>query len=394
MIRKITQAMILSAIAMLMIFTSSCNRCSTKVDTETDTTATDSSVVQDISYNSEITDIAMFIAGMPVDTSSKLYSLTQTDSWKSFSKRMDEKFQLFYNDVDSNIQPWINSSLGKVSDTLNTLFYPFSGPDYINADVFFPDMEQYIFFGLEPPGSLPDPAFVKPEDLPAHYKMYEQSIHHIIYLSFFRTHSMKVDLNNIEVDGTTPVLLIFMARAGKKIIDIKPFRFAEDGSLSYDSIFNNFKPGEKFQKGVEIKFRSENDPDVQTLIYFSIDISDNYIATNPGISNYLQSIDSSCAVYIKSASYLLHDPYFETIKSLILTNGKLILQDDSGMPYKFYDKEKWKVSLHGVYDRPIPIFSRYYQKELWEDYNVLKNSELPFRRGYAKKTNLQVARRK
>ena len=276
----------------------------------------------------------------------------------------------------------------------NTLFYPFSGPDYINADVFFPNMENYIFFGLEPPGSLPNPASVKKEELSAHYKMYEQSIHHIIYLSFFRTHSMKVDLSSMEVDGAAPVLLIFMARAGKKIIDIKPFRFAEDGSLSYDSIFNNFSPGQKFQKGVEIKFRTEDNPNIQTLVYFSIDISDSYLASNSGISNYLTAIDSSCAVYIKSASYLLHDPYFETIKSLILSKGKLVLQDDSGMPYKFYDKKNWKVNLYGVYDRPIPLFSRYYQKEMGDDYTALDNKVLPFRRGYATRTNLQVARRK
>lgn len=394
MARKITTLMMFSAMTALLIFLSSCNSCSTKEHSETDTTGTDSLTEQDVSYDKEITDIAMFIAGMPVDTSSSLYSLSQTDAWKAFSKRMDEKFELFYNDVDSNIQPWINSSLGSVNDTFKTLFYPFSGPDFINADVFFPDMDHYIFFGLEPPGSLPDPASVTTEHLPAHYKMYEQSIHHIIYLSFFRTHSMKVDLNTMEVDGAAPVILIFMARAGKKIISIKPFRFADDGSLSYDSTFNNFQPHQKFSKGVEIKFRNENDPRIQTLEYFSIDISDGYIEQNAGIANYLNAIDSSCAVYIKSASYLLHDPFFETIKALLLEKGSLFLQDDSGMPYKYFDKETWKISLHGVYERPIPIFSRYYQKELWEDYHALKNEELPFRRGYARQTNLLIARKR
>jgi len=336
----------------------------------------------------------MFIAGMSLDSGSTLYPLTQTEQWKSFSKRMDEKWDLFFKDVDSNITPWVAENLSGTSTKYNTLFYPFSGPDFINAHVFFPDMKNYIFFGLEPPGSLPDPTSIKESDLNAYYKMYEQSIYHIIHLSFFRTHSMKVDLHSMEVDGAAPVILIFMARAGKQIIDIKPFRFADDGSFAYDSVFNAFKPHEKFKKGIEITFRTENDPQVQKLVYFSIDISDNYLANNQGVATYLEGIDSSCAVYIKSASYLLHDPYFNTIRDLILEKADLLLQDDSGMPYKYFDKELWTVELHGMYDRPIPLFSKYFQKAMNEDYVIAGNKVLPFRRGYAKTTNLQLARKK
>jgi len=396
MIHRQIHFILIAAIVLLVLSVTACNTSSKDGNNANDTLNNDSTeIIQaDVSYNKEISDIALFIAGLPVDTSSPLYELTLSSEWKSFSKRMDEKWTIFFNDVDANITPWVNKEIGAVSDTIQTLFYPFSGPDFINADVFFPDMENYIFFGLEPPGSLPDPLSVKPAEMPSYYKMYEKSIEHIIYLSFFRTHSMKADLSTMEVDGAAPVILIFMARAGKKIIDIKPFRFADDGTLSYDTVFNAFKPHEKFKKGVEITFRNENDPKVQKLVYFSIDISDNYLAQNTGVKTWLNSIDSSCAVYIKSASYLLHDPYFETIKALILEKGSLIVQDDSGMPYKFFDKSKWAVGLHGTYDMPIPIFSKYFQKEMRDDYLAAKTTDLPFRRGYAKRTNLQVARKK
>ncbi len=382
------------SIMSLLIISTSCNRCSQKAKHTDDTATTEDPVIQDVSYNQQITDIAMFIAGLQVDTSSELFELSQTTQWQQFKQRMDEKWDMFYNDVDSNITPWIEKEMRLVNQQYNTLFYPFSGPDFINADVFFPDMEEYIFFGLEPPGSLPNPLSVPETELNDYFKMYEQSIYHIIYLSFFRTHSMKVDLSSREVDGAAPVLLIFMARAGKKIISIKPFKFGDNGSLEYDSLFNNFAPNQKFQKGVEILFRNENDPKVQKLVYFSIDISDGYLSRNENVVAYLEGIDPNCAVYIKSASYLLHDPFFETIKQLILDKGNFILQDDSGMPYKYFNKDEWQVNIYGEYERPIPIFSRYFQQDMLDEYKKQQPEPLKFRRGYAKKSNLQIAVKK
>lgn len=391
--RFVYQALSIIALGGMIFLSHSCQNCDRKTEvSETDTTITDT-VPADVSFNKEMTDVALFIAGMPVDTASHLYPLTQTESWKSYKTRMDKTWTAFYDDVDSTIRPWVEAEIPNLSDTFNTLFYPFSGPDFINADIFFPNVTNHIFFGLEPPGSLPDPLNVKESDLPDYYSMYEQSIFHIINLSFFRTHSMKVDLSSMEVDGAAPVILLFMARSGKKIIDIRPFRFAEDGTLAYDSIFNNFNPGEKFGKGVEIKFRNENDPKVQNLVYFSADISDGGLDSKPGIKKYLQNIESNCLVYIKSASYLLHDPFFETIKALILEKAGLLLQDDSGMPFRFLDQSLWKIKLYGLYDRPIPIFARYFEKPLFDAYQAAKTTELNFRRGYAKKTNLLLARK-
>ena len=35
-------------------------------------------------------------------------------------------------------------------------YYPFSGPDFLYADAFFPDASTYILAGLEPTGQIPD----------------------------------------------------------------------------------------------------------------------------------------------------------------------------------------------------------------------------------------------
>jgi hypothetical protein len=49
----------------------------------------------------------------------------------------------------------------------DTVFYPFSGPDILNALAFFPDGTEYIMFGLESPGRIPDPHTQPPARLNA-----------------------------------------------------------------------------------------------------------------------------------------------------------------------------------------------------------------------------------
>lgn len=350
--------------------------------------------VVDVSYNKDLTDIALFIAGITPDSTSNLFKLSQTTEFQTYSKRINEKWDSFFNEVDTKIKPWKDKEIGNLAEKHKTLFYPFSGPDFINAEIFFPDFENYILFGLEPPGSVPKPLEIANNQLSNYFKMYEQSIIHIIQLSFFRTLSMENDLSSMEVDGTTPVLMIFLARSGKKIIDIKPFKFAENGDLDYDTVFNNFKGNNKFKNGIEISFRKENDPKVQKLIYFSVNISDDYLAKNTDVTNYLSKIDTSSAVYLKSASYLLHESYFSKIRNTILDKADFIFQDDSGLPYRFLNNENWDVKLYGVYDKPISLFSNSYQKDLFEAYQQSKSQELNFKRGYARKSNLLISRKK
>ncbi len=366
MTRKFVRLFSITSLFMLLIV-ASCSRCSkTGEDKNTPSDTSDSTVIDTV-YNQKMTDIAMFIAGMPVDSNSNLYKLTQNAGWKAFSRRMDESWKTFFTVSDSSITPWINASLGNVSDSVHTLFYPFSGPDFINADLFFPGMKKYILFGLESAGSLPDPLSIDTLKLPDYYKMYEQSIYHIIHASFFRTNSMKEDLSSMEVDGTTPVLMIFLARSGKKIIDIQPFEITKNGEMSYDPLFNNYAPENKYKHGVEITFREPNDTMVQKLIYFSVDISDEYLEKNPEVLKFITGVDSVFAVYIKSASYLLHNSYFRKIRDCILGQGEILLQDDSGIPYSFFKNSDWKVELYGVYDKPIPMFSNYFQQNLYDD---------------------------
>ena len=56
-------------------------------------------------------------------------------------------------------------------------------------------------------------------------------------------------------------------------------------------------------------------------------------------------------VYLKSASYLLHMPEFAAVRELILGSGRTILQDDSGVPLRHFDRERFSLRFFGTYEQ-------------------------------------------
>jgi hypothetical protein len=85
---------------------------------------------------------------------------------------------------------------------------------------------------------------------------------------------------------------------------------------------------------------------------------------------------------LKSASYLLHDAQFSTIRADILQDSTAILQDDSGMPFRILNTNAWRVTLYGRYTKPVPDFNYGYQKDLEQAYTAANPPELPFSYGY------------
>ena len=74
----------------------------------------------------------------------------------------------------------------------------------------------------------------------------------------------------------------------------------------------------------------------------------------------------------------------------------MLVQDDSGIPYKYFVDGKWNINLYGVYKRVLPIFRSYIQRDMIAAYNdstKLITSNLPFGIGYNTafgETNIQV----
>src|SRR5246127_5094571 len=95
-------------------------------------------------------DTARFLAGMPPSADS---ALTNDPSWQRHARYFDAAFAQLEQRQLSKIRAWAGLNLAAPKPTM---FYMFSGPDFIYADAFYASASTYVLSALEPVGSVPD----------------------------------------------------------------------------------------------------------------------------------------------------------------------------------------------------------------------------------------------
>ena len=150
---------------------------------------------------------------------------------------------------------------------------------------------------------------LRPRSVATELTKLRTSLGTLLKMSYFITSEMGADLSASQLRGTLPLLYVFLARTGKTIHEVSFVDLAPDGSLQSAA---DAKSG---ARGVKIVF-SGNDAKPQTLYYFRTDLSNRGVQT----SGFLQF----CAqfgvgdIFIKAASYLLHNAGFSTVRDFLL----------------------------------------------------------------------------
>ena len=107
------------------------------------------------------------------------------------------------NEKLATMQEWSATELADINTAGGTLFYPFSGPDFLHADVFFHEHDHIVMVGLEPIGTYPDMQQKAAAGTDSLYLTdVRKSLRAILGLSFFRTIAMAEDFSG-EMDGNT-----------------------------------------------------------------------------------------------------------------------------------------------------------------------------------------------
>lgn len=389
----IKKSFLLVLAAFIAFSVTSCGGGKTK--TADDSKDTVKTVKKDtVKINKKYTDIAKVLGGMAVDEKSEVYAITQDKAFISYKASMDSSFARMERKRLASITSWSATEIADLNKDLKTVFYPFSGPDYLHVNTFFPHAKKYIMFGLEPVGEVPDVSKISKEKYGKLFNELNNSIADVLSLSFFKTIDMNVEFNTELLKGSLPVVLLFVARTGHEIVDIKPFELDTAGKIVYLKEFKNLKGEASYNHGAEITFVEKGKTEIKTIEYFSLNVIDAAIAKNSNSRNYLNSIDANCITMLKSASYLMHNTYFATIRNLIFSKSKAILQDDSGIAYKYIDKTKWNVQLYGTYNGPITMFANRFEKDLKKAYEEEKIKTVPFHYGYGNSTALTLMRKK
>jgi hypothetical protein len=87
---------------------------------------------------------------------------------------------------------------------------------------------------------------------------------------------------------------------------------------------------------------------------------------------------------------------FSRVRDFLLSHSRLIVQDDSGIPIRYFEREKWSLRFFGTYVGPIELFKQHYQPKLTELFQQSNPPEFGIGFGYQwdyRKSNLIVAQR-
>lgn len=292
-----------------------------------------------------------------------------TPEWKSYKSSLDGQWQYLDEVRLKAMRTWGATELADLREKSSTIFYPFSGPDVLYADTFFPNSKILLMAGLEPVGSLPSLDTLQAQGkLGLYLHSISQSLFTILAASFFKTKDMKVDFHNELVDGLVPAMVVFLARNGYPITDIQYVSLTADGGL---------RPrGEHGAPGVQITYG-----DGRQVLYFQANLADDGLKHNPGFVKLMQKLAPGIT-YLKAASYLCYYDDFSTIREAILEDSVGIVEDDSGVPFKYFDPLKWIVIPYGDYTGPIDLFKERKQPDLTAFYQKTPHAQLPFGSGY------------
>ena len=275
-------------------------------------------------------------------------------AWQQHASAFDGAFGGLEKSQLARIRAWSASHLAAPPPTM---LYMFSGPDFLYANAFYPKAKTYVLSALEPVGAVPDLTTLR-GSVAGELGQLRGSLSSILAHSFFITKRMRSELGGGRVNGTLPILYVFLARSGHDIRAVTPVKLDSDGKVQPDG-----EAGRSAAPGVKIEFAG-SDGEARTLYYFSTDLSNGGVKSS-GFLKFCETLGPAGS-FVKSASYLLHSGNFSTVRDFLLAHSATMVQDDSGIPLAYYDPKKWELQPFGRYLGPIGIFPGAYQREYAE----------------------------
>ena len=319
---------------------------------------------QQVVERSTATDAARYLAGMPVSAESSLTGLTRDPRWIAHANAMNAAFSKLDQRLLTNIRSWQADFLAPATRFSRTCLYFFSGPDFLYADTLYPNCTTYVLVSLEPVESIPELRSVPPVLLQNTLQTIEVSLNTLVSFGYFKTEELHEYLQRSQLKGVLPLIFVFLARSGKEILKV-----------------DYLSPNKVGVSGVKVTFLDPATGLQKVLYYLSEDLSDAGLKANQAVFRFCNSLGPTNS-FLKAASYLLHQNGFNIARNYLLRVSASILQDDSGIPIRYFTPERWTLRFFGSYTGPIDLFKNLYQPDLSQYYATSLPKPLTFGFGY------------
>jgi len=328
-----------------------------------------------IEIDKKVTATANYIAGIP---DSEMQDLQGKRYYQDHVNFLDAAWKKIERTNLIHINGWVKEQgISHPEEDTMTVFYPFSGPDFLYAHSFFPYSRNYILVGLERAGTLPNFGEISDQLLQNYLTNMRHSLRFTNDKGYFVTKQMLSDFAKQNLDGNLHIILFYLVRTGHSIINVSPIFIDQFGqAIETDDVSG------KNMAGIKINFCDSTLEAKRTVYYFRLNLENENMRNKPEFWSFLSRFGEK-ATYMKSASYILHNSTFSVIRKLVLNQSAKILQDDTGVPFRLFNKKDYHLKIYGNYSKTIKVFKYMFQPDLKAALDAEKGKKLlPFKIGY------------
>lgn len=326
-------------------------------------------------------DQVSLLAGLPLTEEYRnrpeISAIIKKPYYLKHQKIMQTLWQSIQQNRIDKIISWQQQQIGQKARN-KTAFYPLSGGDIINFSLIYPQAERYIMVAMEKRGDIPNPAELTDAQLQGGLASVEQMIQNIERTGYFFSRLMNQHMNpdKYGIFGTMPTVAVFLVQMGHILQSIEKTCIDDSGKLTTQPIANCKLPSYR------IRFRDGKSGVHKEVIYISARIEDSLFQDSKPSGKFFSEMGST-SVMLKAAVYLLHSPNYKGAADFILRNADIVVEDDSGIPYRFFDQSIWTIKLYGTFVGPPKMTGiQYYpQHDLVKAFRE-KSDPLPFEFGY------------
>jgi len=303
----------------------------------------------------------------------------------ALKNQADDAWAHYQKTIGQPLSTWAATEVA--AKPSGTVFYPFSGPDFVTVAHAFPNADRYVMVAMQAAGAPVTLATMNQARAQGFQQKFMREWMKFSRLAFFRTD----DLNEDQRDqfapiGVTTILSTFALYSGYDVMEIYPIAFdAQSGDF--------VKSTDGTWRSVRLVLNKAGKP--VTLDYVSLDLSDASLSKSEPIRKWLAR-EAHHPVLIKAASHLLQETYFSILRDILVANATMVVQDETGLNYTNL-AEIGPVDLYGGFLYPHELFDRKKQESLGQAYRESQNVKpLPFAFSYNKtneRRSVQVVRR-
>jgi hypothetical protein len=254
---------------------------------------------------------------------------------------------------------WSGQELVRLPASEAPVFFPFGGPDLFSVLSLFPDASSYILVGLQAPGRLPMPEDTAHDALEGDLERLRKPFESLADAGYFARSEIDQELSGGHFDGLLPILLIALARSGQVPEAVQYLRLeSSSGQLV------GLEPSATTAGAVRILFRpAVGRGKIRSVFYYAQNLSNDAVFPDAAFSRMIEKL-GTLNVVVKLGEYLLHGASFSNLRRLILDRSQVVLQDDSGVPLRFFTSDRWKVELYGHYEGVPAAYKEWLQPDL------------------------------